>query len=175
MMGVATESGLKAALNGTSGTVTSYLEDLVGERIAAKRYHHERIEAPALNDLGVEEGEPLLRRAAILQGSVSGSAYVYAESLIVVSRLPPPFFHRLETSTDPIGRLLEEAGIAVTREGLVERLRIAMDRRWDFDEIVHGYVLARTYRIDSKQSPLMIISEWFLGTLAPFFPDGGDR
>ena len=64
MMGVATESGLKAALKGTSGTVTSFLEELVGERIAAERYHHERIGAPALNDLGVEEGEPLLRRVS---------------------------------------------------------------------------------------------------------------
>ena len=175
MMGVATEPGLKAALNGTSGTVTSYLEELVGERIAAKRYHHERIDAPALNDLGVEEGEPLLRRAATLQGSVSGYPYVYAESMIVVSRLPARFFHRLETSTDPIGRLLDEAGIAATREDVVEQLGIAMDRPWNFDAIVHGYLLARTYRIDYERTPLMIISEWFLGTLAPFFPDGADR
>jgi chorismate-pyruvate lyase len=175
MMGVATESGLKAALNGTSGTVTNFLEELVGERIAAERYHHERIDAPVLNDLGVEEGEPLLRRAATLHGSVSGHPYVYAESVIVVSRLPAGFFYRLETSSDPIGRLLDEAGIAATREDLVDRLGIAMDRPWNFNEIVHGYLLARTYRIDSKQTPLMIISEWFLGTLAPFFPHNVDR
>jgi chorismate-pyruvate lyase len=172
---VATESGLKAALNGTSGTVTRFLEELVGERIAAERCHHEKIGAPASNDLRVEEGEPLLRRAASLQGAVSGYLYVYAESLIVVSRLPASFFHRLETSSDPIGRLLEEAGIAATREDLVERLGIAMDRTWNFDEVVHGYLLARTYRIDSKQTPLMIISEWFLRTLTPFFADGVDR
>ena len=174
-MGVATESGLKAALNGTNGTVTSYLEELVDERIVAKRYHHERIDAPALNDLGVEEGEPLLLRAATLQGSVSGCPYVYAESMIVVSRLPARFFERLETSTDPIGRLLDEARIAATREDVVERLGIAMDRPWNFDDIAHGCLLARTYRIDSERIPLMLISEWFLGTLAPFFPDGVDR
>ena len=175
MMGVATESGLRAALNGTSGTVTGFLEGLVGERIAAERYHHERIDAAALNYLGVEEGEPLLRRAATLQGSVTGHPYVYVESMIVVSRLPARFFHRLETSSDPIGRLLDEAGIVATREDLVEGLVIGMDRPRNFDEIVHGYLLARTYRIDSKQTPLMIISEWFLGTLAPFLPDGADR
>jgi chorismate-pyruvate lyase len=175
MMGVARKPGLRAALNGTKGTVTNFLEELVGERIAAERYHHERIVAPALNDLGVEEGELLLRRAAALKGSVSGQPYVYAESMIVVSRLPASFFHRLETSNDPIGRLLDEAGIAATRDDLVEGLVVGMDRPWNFDEIVSGYLLARTYRIDSRQTPLMIISEWFLGTLAPFFPDGADR
>ena len=175
MMAVATESGLRAALNGTSGTVTGFLKGLVGERIAAERYHHERIDAAALNDLGVEEGEPLLRRAATLKGSVSGHPYVYAESMIVVSRLPASFFHRLETSGDPIGRLLDEAGIVATREDLVEGLVIGMDRPWNIDEIVHGYLLTRTYRIDSKQAPLMIISEWFLETLASFFSDGVGR
>ena len=175
MKGVAGELGLKAALNGTNGTVTSFLEELVGERIAAERCHHEMIDAPALNVLGAEEGEPLLRRAAILQGSVSGYPYVYAESMIVVSRLPARFFHRLDTSSDPIGRLLDEAGIAATREDLVERMGIAMDRPWNLDEIVHGHLLARTYRIDSKHIPLMIISEWFLATLAAYFPDVSDR
>ncbi len=175
MLAVAKESGLGAALNSTSGTVTSFLEGVLGERIAAEGCHHERISASAQNDLGVEEGEPLLRRAATLQGSVSGHPYVYAESMIVVSRLPPSFIHRLETSADPIGRLLDEAGIVATREDLVEGLGIGMDRPRNIDEIVHGYLLTRTYRIDSKQAPLMIISEWFLETLAPFFSDGIGR
>jgi len=174
MLPVVTESRLKVALNSTSGTVTSFLEELLGERSAAERYHHERISASALNDLGVEEGEPLLRRAATLQGSISGRPYVYAESMIVVSRLPVSFFHRLERSSDPIGRLLDETGITATREDLVEGLGIGMDRPRNFDEIVHGYLLTRTYRIDSQQVPLMIIREWFLETLAPFF-SGIDR
>ena len=114
-------------------------------------------------------------RAATLQGSVSGHPYVYAESMIVVSRLPPSFIHRLETSADPIGRLLDEAGIVATREDLVEGLGMGVDRPRNIDEIVHGYLLTRTYRIDSKQAPLMIISEWFLETLAPFFSDGIGR
>ena len=165
---MATDSGLRAALNGTSGTVTSFLEDLVGERIAAERSHHEKIGAPALNELGVKEGEPLLRRAATLQGLVSGHPYVYAESTIALSRLPARFSHRLETSRDPIGRLLDQAGIAVTREDLVDRQGI--DRVWNFDETAHGCLLARVYRIDSEHTPLMIISEWFLETLIPFLP-----
>jgi chorismate-pyruvate lyase len=33
---------------------------------------------------------------------------------------------------------------------------------------VDDYLLARTYRIDSEQAPVMIITEWFLETLTPF-------
>jgi chorismate-pyruvate lyase len=170
MMPVATKSGLKTALNGTNGSVTSFVEEVVGERIVAQRCHHEGIDAPAWRELEIEEGEPLLLRAATLRGSVSGYPYVYAESVIVMSRLPAVFLHRLETSSDPIGRLLDEAGITASREDVVERLGIAMNRPRDFDEIVNGNLLERTYRIDSKHIPLMIISEWFLRALAPFFP-----
>jgi chorismate-pyruvate lyase len=169
---VTTESRLKAALNGTSGTVTRFLEELVGERIAAERCHHQRIAAPASNDLGVDEGEPLLRRAAVLHGLASGHPFVYAESLIVLGRVPPIFLRGLETGSDPIGRLLDEAGIAVTRQDLGQVQGGAMDRPRNFDEVVHSSLLARSYRIESEHLPLMLISEWFLSALTPFLLDG---
>ena len=76
--------------------------------------------APTSKDLWVQATEPLLHRAATLQGKRSGCAYVYAESVLVTRRLPTPFRHRLETSADPIGRILEQLGMAVTRRNLVE-------------------------------------------------------
>jgi chorismate-pyruvate lyase len=33
---------------------------------------------------------------------------------------------------------------------------------------VGDVLFARTYRIDSEQTPLMVITEWFLTTLNPF-------
>ncbi len=168
MTAVASASKLSSALTDTSGTVTNFLEELVGERIAAERCHHVRIGAPAANDLGVDEGEPLLCRAAVLQGCVSGNPYVYAESLIVVSRLPAGFLHRLETSSDPIGRLLDETGTAVTRKHLLGGQGPAIGRWSNFDEITRGHVLDRAYRIDFRHRALMIVTEWFLRTLGPF-------
>ena len=119
------------------------------------------------NDLGVAEGESLLQRSATLRGRISGSSYVYAESVIVMSRLPTRFCLRLESSIDPIGRMLDEMGIAVTRENLVE------PDEFDFSPPdgalkVGDYLFARTYRIDSEQTPLMVITEWFLRTLKAF-------
>lgn len=164
---VANGLGLQAALAKSSGTVTTFLEELVGEGIDAQADHHDIVSAPAANELRVLEGEPLLHRAATLRGRISGASYVYAESVIVTSRLPRGFHLRLESSTDPIGRILDEMGIAVTREGLVELDGFVVSRP-SGDERVRNYLFARTYRINSGQTPLMVITEWFLRTLTPF-------
>ena len=165
MVFVAYRLVLRAALDRTSSTVTDFLEQLVGETIDAHAHRHDRIEAHNANDLRVNEGEPLLHRAATLRGRTSGRAYVYAESLIVVGRLPTRFGHRLETSTDTIGRILAEMGIAVTRQGDGEPDSASRSKS---DVNVGDYLLTRTYRLDSEQTPVMIISEWFLETLIPF-------
>jgi chorismate-pyruvate lyase len=165
MVLVTNRLGLRAALERTSGTVTDFLEQLVGETIDAHTHHHDIVEAHNASGLGVEEGEPLLQRAATLRGRTSGCSYVYAESVIVVGRLPTGFCNRLETSTDPIGRILDEMGIAVTRQGVGEP---DGDPRPNSDVRVGDYLLSRTYRIDSEQTPVMIITEWFLTALIPF-------
>jgi chorismate-pyruvate lyase len=165
MVLVANRLRLRAALEGTSGTVTHFLEQLVGETIDAHTHSHDVVEAHNANGLGVEEGEPLLHRAATLRGRTSGRSYVYAESIIVVGRLPTGFGNRLETSTDPIGRILDEMGVAVTRQDVGEPDSVP---RANSDAKVDDYLLARTYRIDSERTPVMTITEWFLKTLIPF-------
>jgi chorismate lyase len=165
MVFVANRLGLRAALDETSGTVTNFLEQLVGETIDAHAHRHDLIEADNANGLGVEKGELLLHRAATLRGRTSGRSYVYAESVIVVGRLPTGFGNQLETSTDPIGRILEEMGVAVTRQDVGEPDGVPGSTK---DMKVGDYLVTRTYRIDSEQTPVMIITEWFLKTLIPF-------
>ncbi len=167
MVRVTNPFGLSAALEGTSGTVTSFLEQLVGEGIDVHIHHHHMVAAHPANGLRVEEGEPLLHRAATLRGRTSGRSYVYAESVIVTGRLLAGFCHRLETSIDPIGRILDELGIAVTREGLAEPDGLVVPRP-NSDVKIGECLLARTYRVDSEGAPLMIITEWFLTTLTAF-------
>jgi chorismate-pyruvate lyase len=162
---VVNQSDLRVALDRTSGTVTDFLEQLVGEKIDAHTHRHDIVEAHDATDLGVEEAEPLLHREATLRGRATGRSYVYAESLIVVGRLPTGFCSQLETTKDPIGRILEEMGIAVTRQGVGEPAGAPQPNS---DVTVDDYLLARTYRIDSEQTPVMMITEWFLKTLTPF-------
>jgi len=165
MVLVANRLSLQAALDRSSGTVTDFLEHLVGETIDANTHLHHMVEARDANGLRVEEGEPLLQRAASLRGRQSGCSYVYAESIIVVSRLPIEFCKRLDTGTDPIGRILEEMGIPVIRQDVGDHDGVF---RSNSDVTVGDHLLARTYRIDSEQTPVMIITEWFLKTLIPF-------
>jgi chorismate-pyruvate lyase len=167
MVLVANRSELRAALESTRTTVTEFLEHLVGESIDAQVHHQRVTGAPSSNDLGVAEGEPLLQRAATLRGRISGTSYVYAESVIATSRLPTRFALRLESGSDPIGRILDEMGISVTRENLVAPRGFAASRP-DGDMRVGDHLLARTYRIDSGQAPVMVITEWFLRALNPF-------
>jgi len=167
MVPVASPLDLRAALDGTSGTVTDFLEQLVGESIDAHTHRHDIVEAHNASGLRVEEGEPLLHRAATLRGRSSGCSFVYAESVIVVGRLPTRFCNQLETSNDPIGRILEEMEIAVNREAVGEPTGSLVPRPGS-DVRFGDYVLTRTYRIDSEQTPVMIITERFLKTLIPF-------
>lgn len=165
MMPVVNRLDLRAALDRTGGTVTDFLEHLVHEKIVAYAHHHDTIEAHKGNRLRVEEGEPLLRRSATLQGAKSGCSYVYAESVIVVGRLPTRFCIQLKTGSDPIGRVLNEMGIAVIRQGVGEP---DGGPRANSDMEIGDYLLARSYRLDSHQTPVMLITEWFLKTLGPF-------
>ena len=167
MVPVANRLDLRAALDTTSGTVTDFLEQLVGEKVDAHSHHHDMVDADTANGLHAEQGEPLLRPRRLFGVARPGRSYVYAESVIVVGRLPTGFCDQLETSTDPIGRILNEMEIPFTREEINERGGFVVPRPRRVAE-VHDCLLTRTYRIDFEQTPVMIITEWFLTTLVHF-------
>ena len=122
------------------------------------------IEAGTPNLFGVAAGHPLLRRSIILRGRTSAQSYVHAESLLDPSRLPVAVYQQLETSSDPIGRILNREGIAFTRcqlPGLAE----SGIREFAESRPPENYLFARTYRVDSRGVAVMVISEWFLPDL----------
>jgi chorismate-pyruvate lyase len=96
---------------------------------------------------------------------------VYAESVIVTSRLPAGFGDRLETGNDPIGRILAMEGIEATRRALAEPDRLIQAGSSEPPVAFGDYLLVRTYRLDDvTETPLMAITEWFLPALTPFLP-----
>lgn len=165
--GVVNSIDLRIALDTTSGTVTDFLESLAGERIYAHAHSNEIVQAPKENGLGLEAGHALLHREATLRGWTSGRSYVYAQSAIAVGRLPTGFYERLVTSAYPIGRILDEMEIPVTRVG-VGKLNGFSNPRSRREIDLDGYLFARTYRIDSEKTPVMTITEWFLKSLSHF-------
>ncbi len=167
MVAMAMRSRLEAALSETGGTVTSYLEELVGEPVDAQQRRHVTVAAGTPNFFGVEKGHPLVQRSAVLQGRTSSQPFVNAETLLVPSRLPAAFYRRLETGADPIGRILATEGIDFTRSQLPGPHR---RRTWERGALVvpDDYLLARRYRVEIGGTAVMVISEWFLRSLESF-------
>ncbi len=111
----------------------------------------------------------MLRKAA-LRGRISGRLYLYAETVLVPSHLPANFCLRLESSCEPIGRILEDEGITVTRESLGGPDPGPTPVLPDTGVAIGDYLLARTYRLDAEGISLMVIAEWFLHPLREFLP-----
>jgi chorismate-pyruvate lyase len=165
MEGVGPPLPLEAMLDRTTGTVTALLEELAGEPVDAGERRHTVTEARDPNFLGVAAGHPLLRRSVVLSGRRSKQPYVYAESLLVPRRLPPEFYRRLETSEDPIGRVLTSEGIAFSRVPLPSPDPGHVVVQGNDVLVPDDCLLARTYRIDVAGTPVMEIAEWFLSAL----------
>ena len=169
MVRVATASNLETALNHEGGSVTALLEHLVGEPIDARICSQETFNSAASNELQVAEGQILLLRAAVLQGRRSGLCYVYAESDLVPSRLSKAFNARVTSTREPIGRILSEEGMAVTRHPLVRPIAGAQRAPPDIRTAIEDCLLHRRYRVDAEGTPVMAISEWFLASTKALF------
>ena len=148
--------------------MTACLEQLVGEPIDAQVGSQEAVVAPSSNRLDVQAGHPLLARSATLRGRRSGRSYLYAETILVPSRLSDRFLRRLGSSHDPIGRILEQEGIAVTRAPQSAPDTSAVSAPDRSGSGIGECLLARTYRVDAGGAPVMMISEWFLTSLERF-------
>jgi chorismate-pyruvate lyase len=148
--------------------VTDTLERLVGEPIDAEPEGHRGVRAEPASRLEVPGGHPLLCRAACLQGRRSGRPYLIAVTLLVPSRLPAAFVPQLESGHRPIGRILTDQGMEVTRERLAGPDPVAESMWPDAAPVPDEVLLARTYRVRNRGLPIMVISEWFLTTLRPY-------
>jgi chorismate-pyruvate lyase len=106
----------------------------------------------------------------VLRGRRSAQPYLYAETLLVPSRLPAQLCTKLEASSDPIGRILSEEGIAFTRAPLDWRNQRHASVLGDTATAPQVCLLARTYRLYVKGTASMVIAEWLLPALKPFLP-----
>jgi len=159
---------LERWLGDATGTVTAFLEHLVGEPIDADVGLHVTTAAAPDNALGVAAGRPLLARSALLTGRRTARPYVYAESLIDPGLLSEDARRRLATSRDPIGRILGDEGLAVRREPLDGPVGVLSPAPAGRTRATGDHLLARTYRLGVAGVPVMVITEWFLPSLQPF-------
>jgi len=148
-------------------TVTALVEALTGEPIDAHDRQHSSTHARAGNLLGVRAGDVLLRRCAVLRGRNTGRAYLRVESTIVPGRLPEAFFSALEASHEPIGRILAREKIVFTRTPLAPPPPVS-PLAPDGSDAPGDHLVARAYRMEVDDVPVMVVAEWFLAELGPF-------
>jgi chorismate lyase len=161
---------LARALATHRGTVTDWLEEQGGEPIDALVLSQGR--EPATDPTvwgGIPPVGSILRRTAFLVGRTSGTRYVYAESEIRTDRFPAEVHQRLETSNDPIGRVLAESGVAVHRQMVAHDIGIPTHDHGQ-GSLPGRIVLSRCYRMVVDDHTAMVIGEWFLTPSLPTAP-----
>ena len=144
--------------------MTELLEHVADEPIDADIRHQDVGPVSGDGSLGLPDGQPSMQRAVLLTGRATGRNFVYAESVIAADRLPGSVRSRLETSRDPIGRVLRDHHIAVSREPLPgSTVPTRADRAVAtlLDDVVH----TRRYRIIVAGTPAMDVSEWFFAAV----------
>jgi chorismate-pyruvate lyase len=151
----------------SDGTLTDMLQALCREKINARKLAQEV--APAvrrIDSLDVESGELLMSRRVLLQGDRTVRSYVYAESLIALTRLDARFQQGLLTSDAPIGRLWRDNRVEIFKEitGLADQAAGLLARY--FGTSAATRLLVRTCRVFVAGRPVMLISEHFSPTLA---------
>lgn len=159
----------------TDGTLTHILEAYADEQVyLVKLDHHAVTESADRADYDLVGRERAVRRIILLRGANSDTAYLFADSVVMLDRLPPPVAAGLLETDTPIGKLLfscrAETFRRITEIGEEHDPAVAahFDRRAD-EPLVY-----RTYQIVLDGQPVACITEKFpkasfpsVGTSAP--------
>lgn len=146
----------------TDGTLTHILEAYANERIGLVKLSHSLVTDPSVRSgLGLDGDEVALRRIILLRGAESGAAYVYADSVVMLDRLPSSVAEGLLDTDIPIGKLLCACRAETYRE--------ILSAGEEHDEGVAAHfgldgsetLVSRTYQIVHEERPIVRITEKF--------------
>ena len=147
------------------GTLTDTLEAAFLEPIALRKIAIQVVPAQhALPELDVLPGESVMERNIFLCGKSSGRVYVYAESVLVLDRLPPRFRDELLQSDTPLGRLWSEHKVETWKELMAVSRHPTGNLAAHFQTAPESDCLVRRYRVISGGQPIMAITEHFPAT-----------
>ena len=114
--------------------------------------------------LAAGPGDVLLIREVLLSG-LTGAVHGTAEVVALLDRLSPPVAQGLSATDQPIGRLLREHGVPVSRELQSWGLQAAGPQHLRLGPNLDATsrVPARTYvmRLSDTREPLAVLTEWF--------------
>jgi len=146
----------------TDGTLTRILEAYAAEPVHLVKLAHALETDPSVRrGLDLDEHEPALRRIILLRGTQTDTTFVYAESVVMLGRLPASVAAGLLETDTPIGKLLFGCRAETFREIL------AIGREQDADVARHfglgarEPLVSRTYQIVFEGRPIARITEKF--------------
>ncbi len=155
----------------TDGTLTHILEAYAVEPVYLVKLSHAMVTDPLVRvSLGLGEHERALRRVILLRGAKSDATFVYADSVVMLDRLPAMVVEGLLDTEIPIGKLLFSCRAETYREIL------ATGEEQDPGVAAHFGVegseplVSRTYQIVFEDRPVTRITEKFPRAS---FPDAG--
>ena len=144
------------------GTVTSAIAAYYLEDIATSQVDQSATTLTAQDPwLKLPVGAQVIRRRVTLQSGDGETLFVYAESLLAATRLPPDMRKALAAPDSNLGRILREDRSETLREGLWFGRERLVDLPAAVARICDGDFLSRTYRVVARGAPLMIVTERF--------------
>jgi chorismate-pyruvate lyase len=152
----------------TDGTVTEILEAYAGESMRLIKLYEEQVLLEAdLPDLELKAGDPVLRRKILLQGKMSLTNFLYADSYVALDRLDDWMRHGLLESHKPIGFLMQDRRLETFREiiGCGRELADGLGPYFNVEET--DGMIWRTYKVINNAKPIMLITEKFPETHFP--------
>lgn len=157
----ATLTAVQRILLTTDGRVTDIIEAYAREPICVVKLAETLDEPGHIPNLKVSDDDDVLFRSLLLQGTNTGTDYMYATSLVVAGRVPTAMLEALLYTDTPFGRLLVTHRVETLREILYWHREPAGRYGQYFDIEPTDMILSRTYRVISNELPVALITEKF--------------
>lgn len=145
----------------TDGTVTDVLEAYVGEAIRVVKLAQSFGGVATDRSDMARHNEGVLRRTVLLQGAITGTNFIYGDSVVIPKRLPAAVLEGLLATGKPIGKLLAENRVETFREIVDLGFEPAAGCAGHFGVTTDSLLVFRTYRIHVGRRPVMRITEKF--------------
>ena len=148
----------------TDGRITDIVRAYSGETVEAVKLRQQLIISSHSSNLQLDREYQLMERSILLQGTISKTNYLYADSQIVLERLDPKIRNELIFTRQPIDKLLQENQIETHREIIDCGIEPAGRLAQYFDLDPASKMIYRTYNILINRLPALQITEKFSTT-----------
>lgn len=146
----------------TDGTLTHILEAYATEPVYLVKLAHALVTEPSVRaGFGLDEHERALRRVILLRGTKSDATFIYADSVVMLDRLPPTVAQGLLETDVPIGKLLFSCRAETFREIVATGGERDAEVAAHFGTNADEPLVFRTYQIVSEGRPVARITEKF--------------